>query len=237
MVDVIVVDNNSDEDVKNYLLSLESKGRIRLISNNINYGFTFAVEQGISASDTQSDILLLNNDSILTKGAIEHMQKCAYTIPDCGLIVPHEMLVKGNEVIPSHVPYASANFECDVTPSIIHHNIINMPLFNSGGLIELNFAPFFCTYIKRSVYNKTLGLDAELGRHYRSDRIFSDFIRHILQLKIYQSPNSYVYHKRYSATNTLKDKKREEYEYIFRINQWEPELAKQLGFKKSLWDD
>lgn len=64
--------------------------------------------------------------------------------------------------------------------------IINIPLFHDGTSLELNFAPFFCTYIKRDTYNKTLGLDPELGRPHRSDRIFSDFIRNYLQLKIYQ---------------------------------------------------
>lgn len=235
MLDIIVVDNNSKENVKEYLTNLKSEGKINLILNDINYGFSFAINQGISISRKDSDLLLLNNDAILTKGSLEHMQYCAYSIPNCGLIVPHEILFEGNNAISKHVPYADNNFECDVTPSKLHHNIINMPTFHDGNLLELNFAPFFCTYIKRDIYNKTLGLDSELGRHYRSDRIFSDFIRHILQLKIYQSPNAFVYHKHQIATNKLKEKK-EEYDYIFNKNQWQPELAKELGFKKSIWD-
>ena len=110
-----------------------------------------------------------------------------------------------------------------------------MPLFHDGGLLELNFAPFFCVYIKREVYNKTLGLDPELGRHYRSDRIFSDFIRHILKMRIYQEPNAYVYHKHQVATNIL-SKNKKEYFMMFKKNQWPSDLAKDLGYKKALWD-
>lgn len=193
LLDIIVVDNNSSDEVKEYLINLESEGKIRLILNKVNYGFGYAVNQGINISKEDSDILLLNNDAILKQGSLEHMQHCAYSIPKCGLIVPHEMLFEGSDDIPLNVPYADKNFECDVMPSKLHHNIFNMSLFHDGGLLELNFAPFFCTYIKREVYNKTLGLDSQF-RSYCSDRIFSDFVRHYLQLKIYQAPDSYVYH-------------------------------------------
>lgn len=235
MVDIIVVDNNSTKEVKNYLKSLEADNKIKLILNDINYGFTYGVLQGIGLSDEDSDILLLNNDAVLFEGAIEHMQTCAYSLPDCGLVVPHEILPGGIKFMKQHVPYSDFNFDCDVTPSKIHHNIVNMSYYHDGKLLELDFAPFFCTYIKRDVYNSSLGLDAELGRHYRSDRIYSDFIRHILKLKIYQCPESYVYHKHKVATEKLKDKK-DDYYYIFEKNQWEEKLAKELGYTTRPWD-
>lgn len=234
MVDIIIVDNNSSVEVKEYIKNLESKG-IKMILNDVNYGFTYAVKQAVELSDKNSDILLLNNDALLTYGTIEHLQYGAYYYDDCGLIVPHELISENNKHMNYNVPYADKRFKCDVTPSKEHHNIINMPVFHDGGLLELEFAPFFCTYIKRDVYDKTLGLDPELGRHYRSDRIFSDFIRHILKMKIYQEPNAYVYHKHQVATDSLK-KNKEEYDFMFRKNQWPEDLAKKLGYKKSLWD-
>lgn len=235
MVDIIVVDNNSSIEIRQYLKKLESNYQIKLILNDINYGFTYAVKQGIVFSDNYSDILILNNDAILTKGAIEHMQMGAYSYNDCGIIVPHELVFEENPHMNLHVPYADSQFKCDVTPSKIHHNIINIPIFHDGELLELDFAPFFCTYIKREVYNKTLGLDPELGRHYRSDRIFSDFVRHILKMRIYQEPNAYVYHKHQVSTKNLR-KNTEEFDIMFNKNQWSDNLAKKLGYKKALWD-
>ena len=237
MIDIIVVDNNSRDNVKNFLIKLEKKGKIQLILNKINYGFTYAVNQGINISKKDSDILILNNDAVLTPGSIEHMQNYAYTLPKCGLIVPHEMLFEGTESISANVPFADNNFECDITPSKIHQNIINIPLFHDGETLELNFAPFFCTYIKREIYEKTLGLDYELGRHYRSDRIFSDFIRHYLNLKIYQAPHAFVYHRHQVATGRLKELNKEEYDYIYAKNQWDSKLANQLCLKKAEWED
>ena len=194
LLDIIVVDNNSGNKVKKYLINLELKGKIRLILNDINYGFNYAVSQGINISENDSDILILNNDAILTQGSLEHMQHSAYSIPKCGLIIPHEMLLAETNIISLNMPYAYRNFECDATPSRPHQKIISMPLFHDGEVLELNFAPFFCTYIKREVYNKTLGLTPEFGGSLCSDIIFSDFVRHYLQLKIFQSSDAYVYH-------------------------------------------
>ena len=47
LLDIIVVDNNSGNKVRNYLINLESEGKIRLILNDINYGFNYAVSQGL----------------------------------------------------------------------------------------------------------------------------------------------------------------------------------------------
>ena len=235
LVDIIVVDNNSSDKVQEYLKTMSLEGKIKLIQNDINYGFTYAVEQGISISDKNSDIMLLNNDAVLTKGALEAMQFNAYSIDDCGVIVPQEILFNKDSRIKYNVPYANFHYECDVTPSNAHKNIINVPLFHDSEILELNFAPFFCTYIKREVYDKSLGLDPELGRHYRSDRIFSNFIRQVLKLKIYQTSDAMVYHKFQQSTKKLKSNK-EEYKTIFSKNQWEPELAEKLGYKTPLWD-
>ena len=39
------------------------------------------------------------------------------------------------------------------------------------------------------------------------------------------------------ATNKLRETNKEEYKYIFNNNQWESNLAKELGFKKPMCDD
>lgn len=235
LIDIIVVDNNSDEAVRNYLKQAYDEGKIKYIQNDINYGFTYAIEQGIDISDDDSDILLLNNDAILTKGSLEAMQYYAYNLEDCGIIVPRETLYSNDVRIKYNVPFANHTFECDVSTSKIHKNIYKIPLFFDGCVLELDFAPFFCTYIKREVYNKTLGLDPELGRHYRSDRIFCDFVRNFLNLKIYHISETKVYHKSQQSTKKL-EKNKKDYDMMFLKNQWEPDLAKKLGYKTYFWD-
>ena len=120
-------------------------------------------------------------------------------------------------------------------PSIAHKNICNVPLFHNGEVLELNFAPFFCVYIKREIMNNSLGLDAELGRHYRSDRIFCNYVKYILNQKIYHISKAKVYHKLQKATFDLK-KDKNDFDYIYSENQWDKELATKLGYKSALWD-
>lgn len=234
LVDIIVVDNNSNEDVKNYLKKLYDNDKIKYIQNEENYSFTYAIEQGISISDKNSDILIFNNDAVLTKGSLEAMQYHAYNLKDSGIIVPQQFLHSGDKRMNFSSPFPDFNFENDLTPSKSHMNIINVPLYHDGEVLELSFAPFFCAYVKREVYNNSLGLDAELGRHYDSDRIFSDFVRYVLKLKIYHISSAKVYHKTQKSTKKLKDNE-DDYNMIFLKNIWDNDLAKQLGYKNPIW--
>lgn len=234
-IKIIVVDNNSGKAVRYYLETLKSNGLIELIQNDINYGFTYAVNQGIEISDSDSDILLLNNDAILMKNSVEAMQKFAYEHDDCGIVVPQQVLPGGTPTMKVHVPYASEGFDCDVNPSAHHKNIVNMDNFHDGESLELSFAPFFCTYIKREVLDKSFGLDAELGRHYRSDRVFSEYVRHVMGYKIFHVTDAIVYHKLQKATQSLK-KNEESYDNMLFKNRWEDDLADKLGFKCPEWD-
>ncbi|MBQ2832688.1 glycosyltransferase [Methanobrevibacter sp.] len=234
-VKIIIVDNNSGKAVRYYLETLKSKGIIELIQNDINYGFTYAVNQGIEISDDDADILLLNNDAILMDNSIEAMQKFAYEHDDCAIVVPQQVLPGGTPTMKQHVPYASEGFDCDVNPSAHHKNIVNMDNFHDGESLELSFAPFFCTYIKREVLDKSFGLDAELGRHYRSDRIFSGYVRHVMNYKIFHVTDAIVYHKLQKSTQSLK-KNEESYDNMLFKNKWEDDLAEELGFKCPEWD-
>ena len=235
-VDIIIVDNNSNEAVRYYLKVMENKKQIKLIQNDVNYGFTHAVNMGIDISDENSDILLLNNDAILTSYSLEALQDVAYSADDIGITVPQQILPGGTKTLKIHVPYATSIFECDVNPSIHHQNIINMDLYHDGGLLEMSFAPFFCTYIKREMLDKTFGLDAQSGRHYRSDRVFSEYVRKIMKQKIIYVSDAVVYHKLQKATEKLQEDE-EYYDLMFRKNQWEAQLCEQLGFRNPIWDD
>jgi len=237
-VETIVIDNASSQPVVDYLTEMESKGRIKLILNQINYGFTHAVNQGIEVSDKRNDIIIMNNDAILTSGAVEELQTAAHTINECGITVPQQVLPGGTKTINTHVPFANPQFDCDVNLSDHHANIEKVPLFHSGGYLELNFAPFFCVYMKRDVLEDSVGLDPGTGRHYRSDRIFCDYIQNIMNLKIYYVPQAIVFHKLQKSTDILRTESegKNGFNEMFRQNRWDKNLAEELGYKIPKWD-
>lgn len=237
-LEIIVVDNASSQPIVDYLSKMENEGKIKLILNNINYGFSYAVNQGISIANLGNDIIILNNDAIITPGAIESMQKSAYELPECGIIIPQQILPPETKTINTHVPHAYASYECDVSLSTHHKNIINVPIFHSGKNVELKFAPFFCAYIKRKVLDESKGLDAEYGRHYRSDRILCDYTRHLMKLKIYYVSDAIVYHKLQKSTDQLRKKAQSnaDFDIMFHKNQWGLKQRKKLGYRKAPWD-
>ncbi|SFP33990.1 Glycosyltransferase involved in cell wall bisynthesis [Ruminobacter amylophilus] len=233
--EIIVVDNNSSEDCIRRLEILEKNKKIKLIKNNCNYGFTYAVNQGMHLADVNNDILLVNNDSVYTGNSIYAMKKAAYSLDNVGLIVPRQVLYEDNESITIHVPYANKKNKCDVNLSIRHFNIDSVPLFSNGKNVKLNFAPFFSVYIRRDIYSLVGDLDAEHGRHYRSDRIYCDVIRHLWRLNIFYVEDSVVYHKLQKSTAQLKSNK-DEYEKIFVKNSWTSEEMEQEAFTKKHWE-
>ena len=238
LIEIIVVDNASKSSVIDYLTELYDNGEIKLIKNNVNYGFTYAVNQGIELAESGNDIVLLNNDAILTHGAIEALQNAAYELPECGIVVPQQVLPANTKTINDHVPFAYPQYECDVNLSNAHANIINVPVFHSGRVVELTFAPFFCVYIKRDVLDNSVGLDPEYGRHYRSDRIFCNYLRHMMNLKVYYIEEAVVYHKLQKSTDDLSSKtsKGTNFDVMFKKNRWDEELSSELGYKKPVWD-
>lgn len=84
--ELIVLDNLSTDGTVEYLHELEKKGdsRLRIIFNDKNSGFAGGNNKSIKAS-TGDFIMLLNNDTVVTRGwltnAVKHMQND----PKCGM--------------------------------------------------------------------------------------------------------------------------------------------------------
>lgn len=235
-LEIIIVDNNSSVPVKSFISEEASARRIKAVFNDANYGFTYAVNRGMQAANAENDIVLLNNDSLVMAGALESLQQAAYSLPECGLVVPQQVLLGGTKTLNDHVPYADASYPCDVNISQHHDNIKQVPLFHDGHVLEITFAPFFCVYIPRHVYLTAGELDAQYGRHYRSDRIYCDVVRHILGLKIYHVSDALIYHKLQKSTAELADKKETDFDIIFKKNRWDLANKQQLGFIDAPWD-
>ena len=228
---IIISNNHSSIDLTNQINELNNKN-ITLIQTNSNTGFTNAINEGIKNSDPFSDILLLSKDALLTEGSLESLQKHAYELKDCGLVVSQQVLPNG-KLIQHHIPYGHPDYWCDITPSKYRKNIINVPLFHNGEFLELNSTPFFCTYIKRDILNEYGELNPTLGNHYHSLRLLSDYVRHIMKLKIYHISEAVVIYnleEEYRNNNPINN-----YDYTFKDNIIENTPNKE-PYKKYVWD-
>lgn len=236
-IDLVIVDNNSSEPVIDYLKELQHDGRATVIFNEYNYGFTYAVNQGISVSDPESDIVLLNNDALPVSGAFKLMSKFSAFKDDVGAVVPAQVLEPDTKTMKIHVPYANESHYCDVNVSVHHENVDDVPLFSDGTYLKMKFAPFFCVYFPRKVIDLLGGLDAELGRHYRSDRLYSNQITQYLNKSIYYLPDSIVIHKLQKSTEFLKSKGNAGFDEMFKKNIWPEDMLTDLGYRARRWYD
>jgi glycosyltransferase involved in cell wall biosynthesis len=209
--EVVVVDNASCSDVINYLRTLQDKDHFSVIFNEKNFGFTRAVNQGILASKPANDVILLNNDTLVTRGWIEAFQEVKANYPEVGLIVPAQVVLPGEKTLLIHRPSSNAKREMDVNISMHHGNVID-PVFDVvNGYIEVSFAPFFCTYFPRLTINEAGLLDEDLGAHYYSDHFYCDLVREVLKKRIIYTPKSKVYHFVQRSTNSLVSKNKDSY--------------------------
>jgi glycosyltransferase involved in cell wall biosynthesis len=238
-VQIIVIDNASGDPVRRYLDDLAARNHIRYLRNPCNYGFTRAVNQGLALAGPQDDVLLLNNDATLTQGALDALHEAAYQLPQCGLTVPRQVLPGGTKTIADHVPYASPDQECDVNLSKHHSNVLSPPVFHHGEHTELSFAPFFCVYVKRKVLQLAPRLDEQHGRHYRSDRIYCDYVRNILGFRIYHVSGAVVNHKLQRSTDLLQStaaQGKSDFDEICINNTWGEQLSRQFGYQSPVWE-
>jgi O-antigen biosynthesis protein len=236
---VIVVDNASDDDVVSYLRAKEAEGKITLICNRKNYGFSYAINQGIAVAPPQADILIANNDTVFQRGAIQALRDALHALPDAGITAPRQMLRAATKTITTHVPYASMSaggVDVDVQLSAHHRNIGPVPLFQGPGPVELTFAIFFCVLIKRDVIDALGPLDAEYGRHYRSDQTYCAMVRSVLGRKIYYVPDAVAYHGLQKSTEALRSQP-VEFDLMYNKNQWDAETRAELGYRLAPWDE
>lgn len=93
--ELIVVDNASTDGTVQYLTG---QADVKLVVNAENRGFPAAVNQGIEVA-TGEQILLLNNDTLLTTGWLQRMLDCLHSSESIGLVGPTSNAVSGEQQI------------------------------------------------------------------------------------------------------------------------------------------
>ena len=194
---VTIVDNGSSPQTIERLSDFcAGKPFVSFVVDDGPAGFSHAINRGLAEIGwtATTDILVLNNDTIVTPDWLEEMQFVLWRHPDVGMAVPRQVLLPGSRIIHSHVPCAVDARECDTNVSQIHRNVFDRAFDPGHGLVELTFAPLFAGLIRGGVLQQLSGLNARNGAHYRSDWIFCDALRRILQMRIVYTPHSKIYH-------------------------------------------
>jgi GT2 family glycosyltransferase/tetratricopeptide (TPR) repeat protein len=163
--ELIFVDNGSTDGTTEYLRRVAVTPRVssgtgtasglqgvRLIENEGNRGFPAAANQGIGIAEGQN-ILLLNNDTVVTTGWLRHMLDALAHDPKVGLVGPCSNNVSGAQQVP--VNYAAL--------SALDGFAWEWGKAQGDRLIEVDRLVGFCLLIRRTVIEKIGLLDERFG--------------------------------------------------------------------------
>lgn len=190
---LILVDNASDDDTKQYLERLKGRKSLEaeLIRNEENLGFVKAVNQGLKVSKAPY-VCIMNNDTIATADWLDRLIEFAESHGDVGLMNPL----------------------CGGPPDVPIEEYARLIAKDKDKYMEMNQCQGFCMLVKREVIDKIGYLDESFGVGGFDDTDFS--------MRAYKSGyrsvcvySSCVYHRQHRTFNVLQMKR----ERIIRENE------------------
>lgn len=178
--DIIVVDNHSTDGITEWLC--RQKG-IKLICNVENKGFPYACNQGIKIAEPESDIFLLNNDTIVTPNAIFWLRMGLYyenRVGAVGSITNHagnnQRIEEEFETVEEYLQFAKTN-------NIPMENPYEKKIYLIG----------FALLLKREALDETGLLDVRFTPGCFEDNDLGIRL-HLAGYQVYLCQNSFIYH-------------------------------------------
>jgi O-antigen biosynthesis protein len=142
-LELIFIDNGSTDGTVEYLQSLAAG---KVICNAENRGFAPAVNQGLQVAQGEQ-ILLLNNDCIVTTGWLNSLLEALHSSPRIGMIGPVSNCVSGDQQVPTEYAVLSS------LDGVAWERRKSPELVSTTRLVG------FCLLFRRSVLDQIGGLD------------------------------------------------------------------------------
>lgn len=157
---VRVVDDGSDQSVREALEEYaRNKPWIQVQSFDRNKGYTFAADYGIREADTEW-VVLLNSDTLVTRGWLEGMLTCAQSDPRIAFVGPLSNAASYQSI--PELYDASRKWKVNRLPSAMTPDEM-ATLVRKVSLKEYPEVPLlngFCTLMKRSTFVELGGLNS-----------------------------------------------------------------------------
>jgi GT2 family glycosyltransferase/glycosyltransferase involved in cell wall biosynthesis len=186
---IIVVDDCTPEPaLARWLARLAAQKRILLCRHKQNHGFCAAVNTGLKAAKNR-DVLLVNADIVLPKGAIETLQTVAYADAATGTVTP-----LSNEASICSYPNASG---ANPMPDARETARLNALAQAANGLaaVEIPTGVGFCMFIRHDCLRATGQFRGEIfAQGYGEENDFCLRARH-LGFRHIAAPGAFVAHE------------------------------------------
>ena len=177
--ELIFVDNASTDGTPEYLKTIPG---VTVVRNETNRGFPAAVNQGIAAARGEQ-ILLLNNDTVVTTGWLRRMLGALHCDSAVGLVGPLSDNVSGEQRI-------AAAYD---DPSGLDGFAWELGRAHAGQVRETDRLVGFCLLIRRAVIERIGAMDERFGIGNFED---DDFCRRAIQasFKAVIARDAFVHH-------------------------------------------
>lgn len=204
--ELIIVDNNSKDGTAEYLEQIERENtNVKIVLNKENRGFAGGNNDGIAVSDGDY-IVLLNNDTVVTRGWLTGMLKHYVNNSNAGIVGPITNSI-GNE--------AKIN--------VSYTDISSMPLFAYKYTTEhmgeefphTGILAMFCVMISRKVYEEIGPLDEGYGIGMFEDDDYSTAVQS-KGYSLIMAEDVFIHHYGTVSFKKLED---EQYRKIFDTNK------------------
>jgi len=203
--EIIVVDNASQDGTPEFLRELESGWpELTVILNESNRGFAAANNQGLRQA--RGDVLvLLNNDTVVSRGWLSTLIRHLRTKPSIGLIGPVTNQI-GNE---AKIPVGYSTIE--EMPGWALANARE----NDGRSFPIPMLAMFCVAMRRSVFTEVGLLDERFGIGMFEDDDYTHRVR-AAGYEIVCCRDAFVHHWMKASFGKMPD---EEYRALFETNR------------------
>ena len=159
--ELVIVDDGSRDGTADYLNALQDADpkRVAVVTHTASQGFPTSCNHGLEAA--RGDYLvLLNNDTVVTHGWLDHLIALAESDPEIGMVGPVSNYVSPPQLI----------------PEVSYRSLDKMHAFAAvwrgkrlGQWMLCEKLSGFCLLIKRAAYEKLGGLDERFGLGFFDD--------------------------------------------------------------------
>lgn len=218
--EIIIIDNNSNEETQNWL---KTQTDIKLQLNLTNRGFAGGCNDGIKFSNPNNDILLLNNDVVVTKNWLNNLVTALYSDKSIGAVDPLTNYSGYMQSIP-----VNYNTISEMQEFASNFNISNSSLWEERAKLI-----GYCLLIKREALNKVGLLDENFLLGNFEDDDYS--MRIILEgYKLLLCKDTFVHHYGSMTLKTLSNSLQTTQENAIKFkNKWGFESSIDMDFNLS----
>lgn len=211
--ELIFVDNASDDGTREWL---QAQKDIKLVLNDENLGFPKGCNQGIELA-TGDNILLLNNDTIVTENWLDNLITCLYSADDIGAVGP----VSNNAAYYSTIPTEYTNVS-EMQEFAKSYNKSNSSMWEQR--VKLIG---FCMLIKKSIVDQIGLLDERFTPGNYEDDDYSYRIQ-LMGYKLMICKDTFIHH--YGSVSFSENKQIDHSKLLYLNNK---KFSKKWGFNST----